>query len=113
MEDKEARFVLKYILIPIEVFANPELTPTDMFVYSVVHSLDGKDHCFASNSFIANILNINIRQASRSISKLIESGYFKQVSFDGRKRVITEDTTYKDRYKHYVSAFHNREYAAI
>lgn len=110
-QDKSPKFVLKYIMIPIEVFSNPDLTPTDMFVYSVVHSLDGKDHCFASNAFIANVLGINIRQASRSVAKLVESGYFKQVSFDGRKRVITEDTTYKERYKPYVNAFHDREYA--
>ena len=81
-------FKLKEIVIPIELFNNKNLTPTDYYVFSVVKELNKKEGCSASNKQLSNILHISERQIIKSITNLKENNYLYQESFDGRKRIL-------------------------
>jgi hypothetical protein len=96
MEQEERRqglqFTIKYIMYPIELQKDKRLAPVDREVWSAVHMLDHPEkHCWAKNTSIAECLNINDTTVSKSINTLIECGYIKMISFDGRRRVISCD----------------------
>ena len=48
-------FWLKYITIPIEVFANKNLTKTEMFLFAIIELLDNQKGCYAT-SFLREIM---------------------------------------------------------
>jgi DNA-binding transcriptional ArsR family regulator len=81
--------------MPPELFLNGKLNKIDCLVFCIIEFYDGVDHCFASNDHIAKILNVTPTTVSTSISRLKEEGYIKQLSFDGRKRVLSINPDYK------------------
>jgi hypothetical protein len=84
--------------IPGEVFFNPKLTALDIRAFWMINSLDQEGNCFASNDFIAQLLNCSLSSATNAITKLKKMGYVKQVSFDGKTRVLSIDHGYKERW---------------
>lgn len=97
MQNREG---LTYVITPIEVYFNKELSPADRTVWWVINTLDTTNkHCFASNSYIAQRSLLKERTVTLSISRLIELGYIKQAGFDGRRRtLIVEKNLEKFRY---------------
>lgn len=92
---------LRYLAIPVEVFLNKNLDKTSILLFPVIDMLDNsRDHCYASNAYLANLLNTSPWNISTSLSLLIEQGYVEQVSFDGRKRVIKINKGFRDKYKY-------------
>lgn len=110
---EEPRFRLKEIRIPIELFINDNLSPTDHHVFSIIHMLDGEKGCYASNTYIAFLLRITERQVTKSISALKENKYIYQESFDGRTRVVRVNLKYPEIYKEAVDDFYSKETSAL
>ena len=80
----------KGIWIPREIWLHKGLTRAEKDLWAEVHSLyDRKRNgCFASNEYLADFLSVSERYVREMISKLKKLGLMKEVSFDGRTRVI-------------------------
>ena len=76
------------IWIPKEIYLNKELNWTDKILVVEINSLDNERGCFASNDYFAEFLGVTKTTISTSISKLKKMGFIKQISFDGRTRVL-------------------------
>ena len=101
-------FQLKYIAIPIELFGNNQLNSTDMHLFSFINMLDGKNGCFASNAYLANLLNVSETTIATSISKLIKLEYVDKIGFDGRKRTLKINLNYLKTYKDISDNFNEK-----
>jgi hypothetical protein len=62
------------IWIPADIAKHPDLSLTAKLAYGLISSLDNEDGCYASNSYIGKILQIEPRQVRNVIDSLIESG---------------------------------------
>ena len=101
VEETEKIFCPKGIWIPIEVLFNPELTPLERELFCFIDSLDsGKNHCFASNQYLAKILSVTETKISLGVTKLIRLQYINLVSFDGRQRVLKINQKYLEKYQY-------------
>ena len=78
----------KGVWIPREIWLNSELSMLEKGIYTEIHSLDGEDHCYASNEYLAEFCQCSVATVTRAIKHLIDLGYIKQVSFNGRARVL-------------------------
>lgn len=78
----------KGVWIPAKVWLSDELTIYEKAVYAEIDSLDGENHCWASNEYLAEFCKMSIPTISRAISKLIQLGYIEKLSFDGRQRIL-------------------------
>jgi len=77
------------IWIPKEIYLNQDVCWSAKIIFMEIHSFtaNGKE-CYISNAHLAEFLNISETQVSKHISTLIEKGWIKQTSFDGRKRYL-------------------------
>lgn len=65
-----------FVVIPYPVLVDPELSDVDRIVYGEISALTNKEgYCFASNKYIAEVLNKTVSTTRRSIYKLTERGY--------------------------------------
>ena len=78
----------KGIWIPAEIWLDDRLTALDKMILAEITSLDTGEGCYASNKYLAEFCGTKENTISISISKLKEIGYLKQISFDGRQRVL-------------------------
>ncbi len=67
----------KGVWIPYEILTDIKLNDKEKFVYSMILYLSKEKECIMSNSFISELLNITIIQASRIINSLKKKGYLK------------------------------------
>lgn len=81
--------IVKGIWIPLEIWQTTDLNWNEKILLMEIDSFTsaGKD-CYISNEYIADLLGISVRSASRYLSHLIETGYVRLVRKDGRKRYI-------------------------
>lgn len=92
-------FSLKYITLYPELFLNKTIDKTCCIIFAMIELLDGPKHCWASNKYFADMLNLSSTSVSTSISFLIKEGYIEKVSFDGRKRILKVSDGYKKLHK--------------
>lgn len=78
----------KGIWIPKEVWLDERLSALEKIILFEVDSLDKDNGCYATNEYMANFCQCSAWKVSTAISKLIELGYVKVVSFDGRHRTL-------------------------
>lgn len=79
----------KGVWIPKEVWLDDNLTMLDKGILVEIDSLDmGEDGCWASNEYLAKFCQCSIPKVATSISKLVDLGYIRRESFDGRKRKL-------------------------
>ena len=109
-ENDKNKFQLKHIIIPIELFGNEKLNSTDIYLFAFINILDGKNGCFASNAYLANLLNVSETTISTSITKLIKLKYIDKTGFDGRKRTLKINLSYLKIYKNISDEF-NKKYS--
>tara|TARA_R100001443_G_scaffold115293_2_gene132729 strand:- start:218 stop:1348 length:1131 start_codon:yes stop_codon:yes gene_type:complete len=90
MENKQTNEKRQFlgIWIPRDIYLNKKLSWTDKILLVEIESLDNERGCFASNDYFAEFLSCTTTTISTSISKLKKLGYVKQISFDGRTRVL-------------------------
>lgn len=91
MENQNRDF--KGIWIPKDIYLSKELNWTDKLILIEIDSLDNENHCTASNAYFAEFVGISERNVSKSINKLIQLGYIKLLSFDGKHRALTIEST--------------------
>lgn len=81
--------IIKGIWIPIEIWQDKSLSWNEKILLMEIDSFTAKGHeCYISNEYIAELLGVTERSASRLLSHLLESGYIRMVKFDGRKRYV-------------------------
>ena len=69
---------LKGLWIPLNVLLNEELSDKEKIVLSMISYLsDETGSCFASNKYIASIVNVTANRVSKIISSLKEKEYIK------------------------------------
>ena len=67
---------LKGLWIPAEILLNKDLSDKEKIILSMVLYLsEEKGSCFASNKYIANIVNVTHERVSKIISSLKDKGY--------------------------------------
>lgn len=78
------------IFIPVEILELQELSLLDQMLLSWIDALYCRDYggCFASNEYLATRLKVKVDTISKSLTKLKRLDLIKEVSFDGRRRVI-------------------------
>ena len=109
MGSQENDYDVTNFIIPGEVAFNPSLTNKDQHVFWIIQGLDSTEkHCYAGNDYFACILATSRQTISNSIRKLKQQKYIKQLSFDGRKRVLMVDLNYLKLHHHHVEAFNER-----
>lgn len=68
----------KYIIIPVELVCDNNISSSTKILYGVIKSLSYKEgFCFASNSYLASIVNLDNRTITRHVSILLKNGYIK------------------------------------
>ena len=77
----------KGVWIPKEVWLDERLNALEKVILVEIDSLDSSDgHCWKSNENLAAFCQCSVTKVSTAISKLIDLGYVKVHSFDGRTR---------------------------
>lgn len=76
----------KGVFIPAEVYLDRRLSALDKIILTEISSLDVEEGCYASNEYLAEFCQCSVSNVTKTISKLKELGYVKQVKSDGRKR---------------------------
>ena len=67
---------LKGLWIPAEILLNNDLSDKEKIILSMILYLsDNTGSCFASNKYIANIVNVTSDRVSKIVSLLKEKGY--------------------------------------
>ncbi len=96
-EKHEARFT--GIFIPAEILQLEDLSPLDIMVLSWIDALmrEEKGGCYASNDYLAAKLKVKKDTVSKVITKLKKMDLIRQVSFDGRQRILV---SYRWFHKH-------------
>ena len=78
----------KGIWVPREIWFDRSLSYFEKCLLSEIHSLNGKDGCFASNEYFCNFFQEKERKIQDGLAHLKALGYIYQESFDGRTRVL-------------------------
>lgn len=76
------------LYIPSEISSDSNLNLSEMRVLATIKALDKDKSCFATNSYMAECLNISTRQISRIISSLEKKGYILVENKNSFKRKI-------------------------
>lgn len=88
--------IIKGIWIPIEIWQDKSLSWNEKILLMEIDSFTSKGHdCYISNEYIADLLGVTERSASRLLSHLLESGLIRMVKFDGRKRYVESTISFQ------------------
>ena len=69
---------LKGLWIPVEILLNEEITDKEKIILSMILYLsDEKGNCFASNQYIASIVNVTSNRVSKIIKSLKDKSYIQ------------------------------------
>ena len=69
---------LKGIWIPVEILLNEKLSDKEKMILSMILYLSEETgNCFASNKYIANILNVTAGRVSKIVNALKNKGYIE------------------------------------
>ena len=96
---------LKGLWIPAEILLNEDLSDKEKIIVSMILYLsEERKSCFASNKYIANIVNVTHERVSKIISALKDKGYvsvklkYKKDSKEIEERQITPIVKNINRY---------------
>lgn len=81
----------KGVWIPKEIWLNKELSVVDRCLLAEINSLDGENHCFATNEYFAEFFNLSVPTITRSLNQLKKLGLIEtemQKTSTGTQRVI-------------------------
>lgn len=76
--------------LPREIVQEDSMSWQQRLLWAEIYALHNEAHggCFASNTYLAEVLRTTEGTVSNALSKLREMGWIKDVSFDGRRRVL-------------------------
>lgn len=79
----------KGVWIPKAVWLDTRLNALDKIILIEIDSLDqGERGCYASNKYLSEFCQCSESKVSKAVSKLIDYGYLRVQSFDGRQREL-------------------------
>ena len=88
--------IVKGIWIPIEIWMDKDLSWNEKILLMEIDSFTSKDReCYISNEYIAELLGVSVRWASKCLSHLLDLGLVRVVKFDGRKRYVESTIQFK------------------
>ena len=96
----------KGVWIPKEVWLDNRLTMLEKGILVEIDSLDmSDDGCWASNEYLATFCQCSIPKVANAVSKLVNLGYLRRESFDGRHRKLKSSLSFfnKQTYKNYMA----------
>lgn len=94
MDEKELKNVSAYCVVPYSVQYDNEISDSELRIYTTISSLaNQKGYCFASNAYLAKILNKSARTIQRAILHLEEKGYVRR-SVSKNSNDLTERKIY-------------------
>lgn len=111
-DNEEQKISLPAIIIPGEILFNPFISSTEKILFGFIRSLSKSSRgCWASNSFLSQLINRNKTSISLLLSNLKDNGYIKIIEVKKKngtfERRIYERTEYHELYKPIVEAAHN------
>ena len=69
-----------YVVIPMPIFEDKDLSPTEKLLYGLITALvTDRGYCFASNSYLAEKMNLHEVSVSKTLKKLEKKSYIKLV----------------------------------
>lgn len=80
----------KGVWIPKEIYLNTELSWTEKIFLIEVHSLEGEDGCFASNSHFAEFLDLSEGAVANLITKLKTGGWLAVEGYGKTRRIYAK-----------------------
>ena len=88
---------LKELWIPAKILLNKDLSDKEKIILSMILYLsEEKGSCFASNKYIANIVNVTPERASKIISSLKDKGYISvKLKYKTESKEIEERQIYQ------------------
>jgi Mn-dependent DtxR family transcriptional regulator len=72
---QESKREFKGIWIPKYIWEHENLSPLEKILFAEIDSFEGKNGCFASNSYLAKILKVSPGRISQMVSSLKEKGF--------------------------------------
>lgn len=87
----------KGIWIPANVWLDERLNALEKVILAEIDSLDGEKGCWAGNDYISEFCQCSASKVSKAVSKLIDLGYVRVESFNGRTRVLRSCLSKNDR----------------
>lgn len=87
--DKTVFQQTNFTIIDNSLFLDSRISSTDIIIYGLIASLSNNDKkaCYCSNSYLAKIKNITVRQVQNCLSKLKKYNYIT-IEFENSKRLI-------------------------
>ena len=105
---EEPYYGIPNFIIPLSVYANPNLQYSDLFIFFLIEYLDGRDACEASNEKIGGILGIEADEVEASINRLVKQGYLEKPVHKKGRRLLTIDYSFYTRHRDKAEAFYER-----
>lgn len=94
---KKPKFWMAYLIIPTEVIADQDLSPSEKFLFSAIQVLDSPNKgCFASNEYLGLLINLSPGSVSAGISKLKRKQFIITNGKSNEKRIICINPRYKE-----------------
>jgi len=85
----------KGVWIPKKIWFDKRLNANEKILLFEIDSLDNEGHCFASNAYFAEFMQVSKITITRSIKHLKELGLISSLGFDGRKRILKSNVELK------------------
>lgn len=88
----------KGVWIPKEVWLDERLNMLEKGILVEIDSLDRSDDgCWASNEHLANFCQCSVTKVATAVTKLVNLGYLRRESFDGRRRKLKSSLSFFKR----------------
>ncbi|MBP8965673.1 MAG: hypothetical protein KBG27_09845 [Flexilinea sp.] len=88
---------IPFFSVPREVYLNKRLDRSAILLFLLIDRLNLSSRgCFASNGYLACILNTTITNIQQSLNRLIAEGYVEKKYFEGRLRMIRINKKYPE-----------------
>jgi hypothetical protein len=109
-QERESRkLYLKYINVPVEIIAHPNLRPIDGYVFGLIFMLaGGKRGCFAKNHYFATTLNIHISTVEESLARLRKFGFVIDNGQMNHKRALWVARGIMEANEHHVNDLYDK-----
>lgn len=87
---------VKGIWIPLEIWQDSTLSWNEKVLLMEIDSFTAKgEPCVFSNEYIAGLLGVTETHAAHIVTGLIEKGYISRTKFDGRRRFLESNLTFR------------------
>jgi len=79
---------IRGLWMPEQYLFSKELTIQEKILMSFIYTLDQKDHCYASNRYLGELIKTSAKTVSNMLISLKKKGFVEQLSWDGNIRFM-------------------------